>query len=92
MKVEYIRIFAEELGVRSLVDKLIYAFRSVAGEFTYTKRGRQLAIDLYAPEVTRLRKLISKRINKVLPEYTDYEWTVGCADGHSWVKIENPDW
>ncbi len=92
MKVEYIRIYADDLGLQNIVAGLLYAHRCISGEFSYTARSKAKAQAQYKPEVARLSRIIRERINKVLPEYADYEWTARRDHNVNWVKIKNPDW
>ena len=93
MKIESMRIFADDLNLSVEISELIYAKEHVDGVYAITKKGKASDKKQWQPEIHRLNEIITKRINIVLPEYSGWGWRYGRI-GRSvhFIMVINPDW
>jgi len=92
MKVESIRIFAHELGVTEDVYRIVQLEESV--RFCFTEKGKVKRREEVTSERAELLLKVSKRVCKVLPEFSHCQWSVGRQGGNGsahYVTIFNPD-
>lgn len=94
MKVEKIRILADELGLELKIDELIKYRRYSEGEFAFTRKGKKRDKEEYEPKFLELRSEIGKRIFTMLPLFKDkdYTWSYGrLGDGSCYITLWNPE-
>lgn len=93
MKLEKIRIFAEELGIEPDLNQLINAVNYVKGDYAFTEKGKAEDKIRWSPTVDKIRNKISKRLEIIFDgEFNDWRWTYGRISGICYVTLHNPKW
>lgn len=92
MKVEKIRILATDLGLKPEVHEAVDIIEGNLGYYNFTEKGKQKYITEHAERLKELNIIIGKRLQVVLPEYKDHQFSYSrISRCYYCITIYNPD-
>ena len=92
MKIEKIRILAEELGLSDMIDECIRIRKYAEGEFSVFAKAKKRDAEKYEPMLKEQKKLILERWKLLMPEFVGWRWSYGrLSDGSCYISLWNPE-